>query len=106
MYLAGYAVECALRYKLLRQWRCHTLETLEDRLRQKGYHETVFTHSLDPLLKLTGGRERLRKNHSLWTEFAGLIDVWQPAWRYDPDPSDAEEATDFVNAVTDLLVWI
>jgi hypothetical protein len=79
---------------------------LEERLGEKGYHESVFTHSLDPLLRLAGGQVRLRKNHVLWVAFAGLVNLWQPAWRYDPDPSSAEEATDFVNAVTDLSLWI
>jgi hypothetical protein len=66
MYMAGYAVECALKYKLMRQWNCRTLDSLERKLREKGFRERMFIHSLDPLLRLSGGQDRLRANRR-WT---------------------------------------
>jgi len=58
MYLAGYAVECRLKYKLMQKWNCFTLEELEKRLASRGVSQSLFTHNLDTLLKLAGGRDR------------------------------------------------
>src|SRR5437899_11010275 len=65
MYMAGYAVECRLKYVLMRMWRCYTLEELEERLRKRGVQQTPFTHSLHALFVLTGGYPRLTQNDSV-----------------------------------------
>ena len=51
MYMAGYAVECLLKFKLMRQWNCRNLVELETELGKKGGGPKVFTHNLEELLR-------------------------------------------------------
>jgi hypothetical protein len=56
MYMAGYAVACLLKTKLMQMYSCRTLRELEDELQRRGVlaeHATVFTHQLELLLRLT-----------------------------------------------------
>jgi hypothetical protein len=65
MDLAGYAVECLLKAKLMQMHRCRNLRELEDRLNEPGVFPdaaTVFSHRLEPLISLTGALDRLRAN--------------------------------------------
>jgi len=107
MYMAGYAVECRLKYKLLEQWSCRTLEELEDELEKKGNLRSLYTHSLKVLLRLAGGLERLQQhNKVLWSKFAAVVDAWQPAWRYSTDLGDHDEAENFLAAAKAVITWI
>ena len=57
MYLAGYAIECLLKTKLMKMFDCRTLGELEDELRgQNLIHEntSIFSHQLEFLMRLTG----------------------------------------------------
>lgn len=108
MYLAGYAVECLLKTKLMRMYDCRHLQELENELQQRGVlgaHATVFTHHLEVLLRLTAGTDRLRKDQALWRLFT-LVNQWVPAWRYSANVSDADDATDFMAAVEAVSRWI
>src|SRR5437899_12929150 len=63
MYLAGYSLECLLKVKLMQRYRCRTLEVLEDDLHERRLlrrSRSMFTHELEPLLRLLGGVDRLR----------------------------------------------
>ena len=65
MYMAGYAVECLLKTKLMRRFNCRHLRELEDELQAKGIlasQATIFTHQLELLLRLTDAVDRLRQN--------------------------------------------
>ena len=65
MYMAGYAVECLLKTKLMHIYDCKNLRELEDLLLQRPIlpvHRTVFTHQLEDLLRLTPGYNRLMQN--------------------------------------------
>ncbi len=106
MYLAGYAVECLLKFKLMRQWQCRNLVELEDRLQEKRIAFAAYTHSLELLLRMAGGKDRLRNNDILWRKFSNRVNGWQPAWRYDSDLSSAAQAEDFLEAVQEVLSWI
>lgn len=108
MYIAGYAVECLLKTKLMQMYNCRHLRELEDELQQRGVlpaHETVFTHQLEALLKLTQGLYRLKQNQSLWRMF-NTVNRWVPAWRYSANPANREDASDFMNAVEGIMHWI
>jgi HEPN domain-containing protein len=105
MYLAGYAVECRLKYKLMRRWKCFNLEELEATLAGKGIAETAFTHNLGRLIRAAGGWDRLRANGAMWTEF-GEANEWQPAWRYNPDMASREVAQTLLDAAQRLIDWI
>jgi hypothetical protein len=106
MYLAGYAVECRLKWKLMQHWQCRTLVQLEEKLLEKGIAQSPFTHNLEALLRLVGGLERMRQNPRLWASFSDNINPWRPAWRYTPDLSNREQAADFLEATKDALWWI
>jgi len=48
MYIAGYAVECLLKTKLMQMYNCRHLRELEDELQRRGVlpaHGTVFTQT-------------------------------------------------------------
>lgn len=56
MYMAGYALECLLKTKLMQMYNCRNLRELEDELQRRGVlamQATVFTHQLELLLRLT-----------------------------------------------------
>ena len=108
MYLAGYTVECALKTKLMTQFRCHNLKELEDALHQRGVlgkAASVFSHQLELLLQLTGSSKRLRRNASVWSSFSA-VNHWIPAWRYAADLANEREATRFMQASSATLRWI
>jgi HEPN domain-containing protein len=108
LYLAGYAIECRLKTKLMRMFDCRHLQELEEELQRRGAlagRETVFTHQLEVLLQLTQARDRLRSERQVWPQFA-LANRWLPAWRYSADLSNKEDAEDFLSAVDSVLRWI
>ena len=108
MYLAGYSVECLLKTKLMRIHDCRSLTELDAELRRKrllSEDMRVHTHQLEQLLKLAGGRDRLRADPVLWSLFA-IVNRWMPAWRYNPDLSDYEESEDYFGAVMAIREWI
>jgi hypothetical protein len=108
MYVAGYGVECLLKAKLMKRYRCRTLQELEDELHGKSLLPTtvtIFTHQLLLLLRLTGSADVLRRNRRLWPLFV-LVNGWLPAWRYDPDLGRQQDAGDFLNAVATMMTWI
>lgn len=108
MYLAGYAIECLLKTKLMRVFDCHHLRELEGELQRRGAlagQATIFTHQLQTLLRLAGGVDRLRQNEPLWRLF-NTVNRWVPAWRYSADLSNHDDATDFVEAVEKIAHWI
>ncbi|MBC8228627.1 HEPN domain-containing protein [bacterium] len=108
MYMAGYAVECLLKTKLMRIYGCRNLHELEDELQRRGIlarRTTVFTHQLELLLRLTQGFDRLRQNRTFWPQF-NIVNRWIPAWRYTADLSNRQDAEDFLEAVENLMRWI
>src|SRR5262244_1655519 len=73
MYMAGYAVECLLKTKLMQIYSCRTLHDLEGELQRRGVlteQTTVFTHHLELLLRLTQRFDQLRQHRLLWSQFA------------------------------------
>ena len=108
MYMAGYAVECLLKTKLMQMYSCRALRDLEDELQRRGVlaeHATVFTHQLELLLRLTQRFDQLRQHRMLWPPFA-LVNRWIPAWRYTSDVANRQDATDFLEAVAQIMQWL
>src|SRR5215470_7977255 len=108
MYMAGYAVECLLKTKLMQMYSCRTLHELEDELQRRGAlaeHATVFTHHLELLLRLTQRFDRLRQHQILWPQFA-LVNLWIPAWRYTADMANSQDVADFLAAVARIMQWL
>ena len=105
MYLAGYAVECSLKAKLMRIFQCPNLLKLESKLGdRKGIVDgaSVYTHQLEILLRFTQSKPRLRQNSEKWRDFL-LVNQWIPAWRYSPDLGSHKEALSFLTAVESVL---
>ncbi len=108
MYMAGYAIECLLKTRLMRMFDCRHLRELEEELQDRGVlavHATIFTHQLKMLLRLTGGLDRLQQNEPLWRSF-NMVNRWVPAWRYTADLSNHDDAKDFLEAVEKVAHWI
>jgi hypothetical protein len=106
--MAGYAVECLLKAKLMQMYDCRTLRELEDELQRRGVlaeHATVFTHHLELLLRLTQRLDQLRQHRTLWPQFA-LVNRWIPAWRYTAEVPNRQDAATFLEAVTQIVQWI
>jgi HEPN domain-containing protein len=108
LYMAGYAIECLLKTKLMVKFGCRNLRDLEVELQVRGLlapQATVFSHSLLNLLGSTGSLDRLRQNQPLWLNFA-LVNRWMPGWRYNPDLSKSDDARSFLDAVVEIARWI
>lgn len=108
MYMAGYAVECRLKAKLMRKYGCDHLRELGAELARRGKLDAandVYTHSLELLAHLTDRLPVLRGDVGLWKLFA-TVNRWVPAWRYAAGQSDMDEAADFVEAAGELLRWV
>ena len=108
MYIAGYAVECLLKTKLMQIYECRTLSELDDVLHQRSVlaaGNTVFIHQLEELLKLTPGYNRLRQNRQMFSLFHD-VNQWTPAWRYASDRVTRTEATDFMDTIEAVMNWI
>ena len=107
MYLAGYAVECSLKVRLMHMFKCAHLAELEKKLatRKRLVNASIYTHQLMALLQLTGAANRMRRDPATWIQFS-LVHRWMPAWRYSADLSNEEDAADFLRAVDKILIWI
>ena len=108
MYLAGYAVECLLKKKLMMRFSCRTLESLDRELSRRDLlpsRMSVFTHSFEPLFQLCDGTARLKHDAKTWRTFV-RVNKWIPAWRYSSVPTSENEARTFVSAVRELVKWI
>src|SRR5262249_30889007 len=105
MYMAGYAVECLLKTKLMQIYSCRTLHDLESELQRRGIlteQATVFTHHLELLLCLTQRFDQLRQHQMLWPQFV-LVNRWIPACRYTAHMASRQDAADFLEAVTQIM---
>ena len=108
MYMAGYAVECLLKTKLMYVYNCKNLRELEDLLRQRSIlpaHRTVFTHQLEDLLRLIPGHNRLMRNRDIWHMFHE-VNLWTPQWRYTAKQATPQEATRFLTFIENVMHWI
>jgi HEPN domain-containing protein len=106
MYLAGYAVECRIKYKLMRRWNCFNLLELERRFAERGIAEAPFTHNLEILLRAANATDRLKQNERVWQKFTHVVNFWEPAWRYSSNPASERAAREFLEAVEMTVRWI
>ena len=108
MYMAGYAVECLLKTRLIHIYDCKNLRELEDLLRQRSMlpeNRTVFTHQLEDLLRLTPGYNRLIRNREMLPLF-NKVNQWTPNWRYTSKSTHRREATEFMISIESFMQWI
>ena len=108
MYIAGYAVECLLKTKLMQIYGCQNLRELDAILRRRSIlsaDNTVFTHQLETLFKFVPGYNRLWQNQNMWRMFY-RVNRWTTAWRYTANRGTPEAATLFMEAVEKVMHWI
>ncbi len=108
MYIAGYAVECLLKTKLMRIYNCKNLRELDDVLQRRFIlpaGSTIFTHQLETLFKLTPSYHRLQQNQNMLSLF-NVVNRWAPKWRYVSKQTTGDEASFFMEAVEKVTHWI
>ena len=108
MYIAGYAVECLLKTKLMQIYDCKNLRELDDVLQRRFVltaGSTTFTHQLETLFKLTPGYHRLQQNQDILPLF-NAVNRWAPKWRYVSKRTTPDEASFFMDAVEKVIHWI
>lgn len=108
MYLAGYAIECLLKTRLMKIHGCNNLEQLEARLRDRKLipaDASIYTHQLMTLLKAAQGAQRLGQVPETWKQF-NLVNTWMPAWRYSADSPEPEAAQTYLEAIEEVHRWI
>ena len=108
MYIAGYAVECLLKTKLMHIYNCRNLRSLDVELHRRSLlpaHRTVFTHDLEELLKLSPGYNRMRQSPRVWMLFKE-VNRWTSQWRYAAERITEADASGFLNAVEGFMRWI
>lgn len=103
MYLAGYAIECKAKAIAMEALKCRTLAQLASKLRID--ERDVYVHGLEVLLQRSRQRTKL-KNSPVWRDFAGVVNRWRPAWRYDPQDALNSEAKAFLDAVRRVYDWM
>ena len=103
-YLAGYAVECALKACIAMQFKEHDFPDLK-------IVKAAHTHELNELLSLAGLKERLEedgKEREDLREYWKLVTGWRETARYK-DQIEAR-ARDLIRTVSDtengVLTWL
>ena len=108
MCLAGYAIECLIKAKLMKMFKQSDLEGLEAELKRRHIipdDSSLFDHRIELYLGASGRLDALRSNRGLWRSF-NVANRWIPSWRYNPDQSNRADAEDFLSAVDAMLEWI
>lgn len=108
MYIAGYAVECLLKTKLMQIYDCNNLRELDEVLQRRfalPAGSTIFTHQLETLFKLTPSYHRLQQNQNILSLF-NVVNRWAPKWRYVSKQTTGDEAAFFMDAVEKVVHWI
>lgn len=102
-YLAGFAVECALKACIAKHTRRHDFPA------DKDYAGKVYTHNLDQLLKLAHLDAQLdidMKTQSQLAKNWDLVRGWKVDSRYETSKLSGKEMTLAVNSADGVLQWI
>jgi len=104
-YLAGYALECALK-------ACIAKQVKEFDFPNKDLANESYTHNLSKLIGVAGLKQKLTKDEKLNEEFKlnwAVAKDWSEASRYDCDIEETK-AKDLFDAVTNdksgIVAWI
>jgi len=102
-YLAGYAVECALKACIAKKTRRHEFP------RDRKYVEKVYTHDLQALLKEAGLNNLLERdvktNKTLGTNW-NTVKVWSEQSRYEISGLKGKDLYLAVTGTDGVLPWI
>jgi HEPN domain-containing protein len=95
-YLAGYAVECALKAKIAAQFRA-------DEFPDKSLVNRAYTHRLDELARLAG-IDAVTIDDIALKQHWSIVVAWSEHARYDEWSSDSAKA--MIEAVERILSWL
>lgn len=102
-YLAGFAVECALKACIAKKTRRHDFPA------DKDYAGKVYTHNLDQLLKLALLEAPLYRDMETQPQLAAnwnMVRNWRVDSRYETSNLSGREMTFAVNSAAGVLQWI
>lgn len=102
-YLAGYAVECALKACIAKQTRRHEFPPKHDYVRK------LYTHNLNELLKLAGLDQQLEADMKANAALASnwnVVKVWDEAKRYVSSGLKGQDMYAALNGTDGVLTWI
>jgi len=108
MYMAGYAVECLIKTKLMKMFDQNTLAGLEAELKRRrliSEDSSLFDHRIELYLRALGRFDALKDDIVLWRAF-NIANRWIPSWRYNPDLSNLAAGKEFLSAVDTMLKWM
>jgi hypothetical protein len=100
-YLAGYAVECALKALVI-------LVTPGNERPKPGdatvnWLKVTFGHGLNAMRRYLTGRGA-RMPRDMGTDFL-FVSTWDPQQRYEPGPGEAERTERFLAAADSVVKW-
>jgi HEPN domain-containing protein len=102
-YLAGFAVECALKACIAKKTRRHDFPA------DKDYAGKVYTHNLDQLLKLAHLEAQLYGDIETRPQLGAnwnIVRDWRVDSRYETTRLGGKEMTLAVNSADGVLQWI
>ena len=99
-YLAGFAVECALKACIAKKTRRHDFPA------DKDYAGKVYTHNLDQLLKLAPLDAQLGDTRPQLANNWDLVRRWNVDSRYETSNLGGRDLTLAVNSADGVLQWI
>ena len=102
-YLAGFAVECALKACIAKKTRRHDFPA------DAKHAGRVYSHDLTELLKLADLNDRLvkdsRANRQLATNW-GVLKAWRIDCRYETSGLNGKDMVDSLSSPDGVLAWI
>lgn len=111
--MAGYALECALKATLMREWRVATLSGLEDALARKTeLKQSLFSHDIEMLFGLTRlGRQVLENpvptpHDRQLARWFRACNVWVVSWRYSGSQGSQVDCEHMLSAAQPLVARI
>jgi hypothetical protein len=102
-YLAGYAVECALKACIAKETKRHEFPP------KSKYVQSVYTHELESLLKLAGLEKPLENDSKTNTTLAanwGVVKLWREESRYMLSGLNGKDICTALTGPDGVLTWI
>lgn len=102
-YLAGYAVECALKAKIAKYTRRHEFPP------RKQFVDEVYSHDLEKLLRLSGLQDELDKEMKTNPKLAanwGTVKNWKELSRYSVSGLNGKDLISAIVGSDGVLPWI
>lgn len=99
-YLAGYALECALKARIASRFR-------EDEIPDRALVNSIYTHELTTLFRLAGLESELEDAIELDVELGrrwAIVKKWSEQTRYAIWTDD--DASGMIDAIEGMLAWL